>query len=716
MEKQKYILQETESLGINQDSYRKICESLGRQPNWLELQIYAIMWTENVSYKSSIRWVDALPNKGDKIIAGALEASAGVVEINEEECCVFKMGTHNHPSGINPYQGAATCVGDVCRDVVSLGARPMVVLNSLRFGDTSLDRTYWLMQEVMQGVSDYANMLYLENIGSEIFYHPSYNSNPLVNVMVAGITKKKHLLYQKKLSEGDLIYIAGNITKAEGSITSDQTDRIVESDPHVGGLLINAVVALNEAESILKVENLDIAGIVNACVDISGSTGLGIDIHVNQIPSEAEMSVKDILLSRTQERIIFVAKPEKQQEVERILNEISLDFAKIGKISSRKTLCFYKNTELEVELNAQDLALKNRDSQIDLTSKESETTNSNFIQGIPEPEDYWQVIKKLVKDPNLLVKEYLQINMKEDRDHSPSDSHITNLGDRAEKICFALSGNSVYTTSNPFVGSQINVAKAVRRIVCSGGKALALNDCLNYGSPFEDKVYSQFVDSVKGIAKASQFFNVPVVGGNVSFFNESSEEGKRQAIEPTPVIAMLGVLPSMGNHMSYIYRNKGDMIFMIGKSRNDICSSEYLSVYHDQHQSNVPYFNLDEEKQLNEVVAKLIEKKLICSAHSVERGGLFFNLLESAMPLGFGFDITSPAEIRKDAFLFGEAQGRVVVSVSMEKEDDFVDLMMESRVPFSTIGHITKGELRIDDISYGFINDYKINYQENSVE
>jgi len=281
-------------------------------------------------------------------------------------------------------------------------------------------------------------------------------------------------------------------------------------------------------------------------------------------------------------------------------------------------------------------------------------------------------------------------------------------------LCFTISGNSNYCDSNAYVGTQINMAMAVRRITCSGGKAIAINDCLNFGSLLDEKVYAQLVESVEGLSEACQFYDIPVLGGNVSFYNESTVQGHRIPIQPTPVIGMMGILDSPEDHTSYIFRQKGDMIFLIGKSRNDIAGSQYLQCVKKDAPLGVPHFSLYEEKKINGCIQNLIKQNLIVSAHSIDEGGLFFNLVASAMPLGFGFDITSPAEVRKDAFLFGESQSRVVVTVSMENEDDFIDTMMEYGLSFSTLGHVTKGELRIDDIPFGFIDDYKTDFQLSS--
>lgn len=715
---QEVSLQLAEDMGINQEGFERISKNLGRTPNLLELQIYSVMWSENVSYKSSFNWINSLPNTGINIISGARQSNAGVVDIGDGEYCVFKMGTHNHPCGIDPYQGAATCVGDVCRDVVSLGAKPLLVLNSLRFGDASLDRTKWLMDEVVKGISDYSTVLYLENMGGEVCFNSCYDTNPIVNVMVAGVVPKEKILLNRKIISGQLILIAGNSTGAEGVYGQDESFTIPKGNPDIGSSLIDSILKLNDENAVVRIENLDMAGIVSAVASISVHAKFGADIDLNQIPlNQIGLSVEQVLLSRTQERIILVVDTDKKDLVFDVFKNANVPCSKIGEITEGQTIRFSEGGNIVAELNAHDLVMgygaPQSNRKYHPIEKEEEV---DFLENIPEPGNYWKVINEMVNIPNLIIKEFLQFNLEEEINKSPSDAQIAMANSNGKALCFTVTGNSVYSFNNPNVGAQINIAKAVRRIVCSGGKPLALNDCLNFGSPLDENVFSQFVETIKGITNASEFFDTPVVGGNVSFYNESSSMGKRTAINPTPIIGMLGVIDPKTNHMSYIYRNKGDMIFLIGKSQNDISGSEYLCSIHKKCNVGVPYFNLDEEKAINKVVANLIEKKYIRSAHSVERGGLFFNLIESSMPLGLGFDVTSPAEIRTDAFLFGEAQGRIVVSVSMENEDNFVDMMMESRVPFSTLGHVTKGELRIDDISYGSVDEYKRGYQQKTIK
>lgn len=715
MKNKENTLRIAEDLGINKNDFDSISLKLGREPNELELLIYSAMWTETISYKNSYQWIKSLPNKGDRVLIGAGAASSGAVDIGNDLCCVFKMGSHNHPSGIDPYEGAATCVGDIIRDVVTLGAKPIISLNSLRFGDSNLDRTQWLMEEVGKGIYDYSSLQYVKNINSEIRFNSCYDSNPLVNILVAGIVHKDHLLYNKDIKLGDALFIVGSLTSRDGITGEDDVYSVAKSNPVLSSSMIKAILELTEQDALLRVENLDMAGIMCACSAIGADISNGIDIDLNKIPLlKEDLSIEQILLSRTQERMMIVVDPSKIELVKNIFNRDEVLCIRIGSIVDNKTLSFFDGDELVAEFFAEDLVMGHAAPQVKKDYKPSENSQSiDLLASIPEPDDYWKLIKYLLKNMNIGIKSHIQLHNQVEEAHSPSDATILFVKN-ANPLCFSISGNSGYCNSNPFLGAQINMAIAARRITCSGGQAYAINDCLNFGSLFNENVFAQFVESVEGISEACKFYSTPVIGGNVSFYNESSVEGNRVPIQPTPIVAMMGMLESPQNHTSYIYRNKGDMIFLIGQSKNDIAGSQYLQSIQKSVPVGTPHFSLYEEKKVNECIRKLIKEKLIVSAHSVDEGGLFFNLVESSMPLGFGFDITSPAEIRKDAFLFGESQARVVVSVSMENEDEFIDTMMEIGLSFSTLGHVTKGELRIDDIPFGYIDDYKIDFQLSS--
>ncbi len=708
---------QTEIEGL--ENYREILESisikLGREFNELELLIYSAMWAERVSYKTSYQWLSTMPKESDKIIVEACAANSGAVNIGNDLYCVFKMGSHNHPSGINPYEGAATCVGDLIRDVASLGAKPILSLNSFRFGDPELDSTQWLMDEVKKGVYDYSSLQYVKNINSEIRFNSCFNNNPLVNILVAGIVHKDHLISEQKIELGSAVLIVGNLTGNDGVTVNDKTGEVAKSNPDLSSLMIKTILDLVEQKALLHVENMDIAGLVSACSAIAAKISCGVNIDLNKLPlAEKDLTVEQILLSRTQERMMLVVDPTKVEHVKNMFSKSEVFCTQIGTVVESNKLTFFDGDDVLAEFFPEDLVMGYSAPQSKVAYTPSVNNDQvDLLEEIPEPDDYWKLIRYLSKDKNIGVKLHIQLHNQVEENHAPSDATVL-YDKRTNLLCFAVSGNSNYCSANSYVGAQVNMAIAARRIACSGAKPIAINNCLNLGSLSDENVYPQLVETVKGLSEACQFFNVPVLGGNVSLHNESTIEGCRVSIQPTPVVGMLGMLDAYQDHTSYIYRQKGDMIFLIGRSRNDIAGSQYLQCVKKEASVGVPHFSLSEEKAVTDCVQELIKQKLIVSAHSVDEGGLFFNLVASSMALGFGFDITSPAEVRKDAFLFGESQSRVVVSVSMQNEDRFIDTMIESGVPFSALGHVTKGELRIDDISFGFIDDYKTDFKLSS--
>ncbi len=714
METNNNIKQTATALGIGRNSLEKTKNSLGREPNELELKLYDKMSSEAISYKSSAAWIAQFSEKKEHVISGAGENSAGIIDIGDGNCCVFKMGTHNHPSGIEPYNGAATCVADVCRDVLSVGAKPSIIMKTLRFGSSSLDSTHWLMKETLKGISDCAKTLHLNDIGTKISHHESYNSSPVVSVMVAGVVPKNQLLINRPMGIGQKVLIIGAKVADEGMDKYDAYLTIAKTNTAVANNLSKAILELNSEKLLIRAENMDMAGVLTASTAICCAANVAMDINLNNIPTETKnISTEQLLLDRTQERFMLVADTENVTAIKSIANKHQLSCEEIGVLCEGRTIRFFEGENRIAEIVPADLRMGVTAKEKKQEYKElEENTASDFVATIPEPDNYQEVIKLLLDNPNLKIKEHLKLSVEDEGVGSPSDAQQGMLLPNGQVVSFTMSGNSRYSSSNAFIGIQIDVAQTVRRMVCSGIKPLALNDSLNFGTPADINVYSDFVAAVKGLSKAATTFNTPVVGGNVSFYNESSEQGKRTAILPTPIVGMMGTLQDRKNNMSYMFRNKGDMIFLLGKSRNNLAGSEYLSTIHHVEQAGIPYFDLEEEKKLNAIVQHIIEKKLVDSAHSIELGGLFFALIESGMPLGLGFDVTSPAEVRLDAFLFGEAQGRVLVSVSMENEEEFLDVMIESGVPFSTLGHVTKGECRIDDISYGFIDEFKKKYQK----
>jgi len=722
------------SLGLEDQEYEMIQKILGRKPNFTELSIFSVMWSEHASYKNSIKWLKTLPRDGEHILVGAGEENAGLVDVGHGIACAFKIESHNHPCAIEPYQGAATGVGGINRDIFTMGARPIAQLNSLRFGNIEMDRTHWLMRGVVKGIGDYGNSFGVPVVGGEVYFNDSYNTNPLVNAMSVGIMKHDEVVSAVAKGAGNPVYIVGSSTGKDGihgatfasaDITEDSANDIPSiqvGDPFMEKLLLEATLEVIKTGAVVGMQDMGAAGIICSTSEMSAKGNSGMRIDLDKVPLRQEnMEGWEILLSESQERMLVVVEKGREKEVEAVFDKWDLNCQIIGEVIDEDRLYFYRHGELVADVPASDLVLGGGAPQYDREYREPayyQEYRKFSISDIPEPEDMKEVIRMLVTNPDIASKRWVyeqydtMVGVKNMSTNMPSDAGLVDLRGTRSALALTVDCNSRYVLADPEVGAEIAVAEAARNIVCSGGDPLAITNCLNFGNPYNPEVYWQFVKAVQGMGNACRRFNTPVTGGNVSFYNQASLDGKVEPVDPTPVIGMLGVLREKNNQMTIPFKNKGNMIYLIGKSVNDIASSEYLVHYHHIEKSPPPYFDLEEEVRMQQVVKDLIRFSLVRSAHDVSEGGLFISLFESGMYHGLGFDITTDAEVRRDAFLFGEAQGRVVVTVSETRETEFIDFMVKSGVPFFALGHVTKGEIRIDDISYGFICDLKKLYDQ----
>ncbi len=725
------------NLGLLPEEFEMIKKILGRIPNYTELSIFSVMWSEHASYKNSIKWLKTLPRSGKHILVEPGEENAGLVDIGDDLACAFKIESHNHPCAVEPYQGAATGVGGINRDIFTMGARPVAQLNSLRFGDIKLDRTKWLIKGVVKGIGDYGNSFGVPVVGGEVFFDTSYNTNPLVNAMSVGIVKKGEVISAISKGAGNPVYIVGSSTGKDGihgatfasaDITEDSADDIPSiqvGDPFQEKLLLEATQELINSGAIVGMQDMGAAGIICSTSEMSEKGKHGMIIHLDKVPlRQKNMAAFEILLSESQERMLIVVEKGKEKIVEQVFKKWDLNCAVIGEVTKGDRLNFYLNNELVADVPASSLVLGGGAPVYEREYKEPAYFKENkkfSIDDIPEPENLRDVARWLIKHPNIASKKWVfeqydtMVGTNNMSTNFPSDAALVNIKHTNKALALTVDCNARYVNADPEQGTAIAVAEAVRNIVCSGAEPLAITNCLNFGNPYNPEVFWQFVGAIKGMGKACRKFNTPVTGGNVSFYNQANIGGKVVPVYPTPTIGMLGLLKNKNNQMTIPFKSKGDMIFLIGKSKNDISSSEYLFSYHKIKQSPAPYFDLDFEFKLHKMMLTLIHNHLISSAHDVSDGGLFITMLECAMPRELGFDITSDAEIRKDSFLFGESQSRIVVGVAPSRESEFIDYMVEQNFPFSTLGHVTKGEMRIDDESYGFVNDAKKVY-ENALE
>ncbi len=728
-------LEQAQEMGLLKEEFEKIKEILGRTPNFCELSIFGVMWSEHCSYKNSIKWLKTLPKTGPHMLVEAGEENAGLVDIGNGLACCFKIESHNHPSALEPYQGAATGVGGINRDIFTMGARPIAQLNSLRFGSLHLDRTKWLVKGVVKGIGDYGNAFGIPIIGGEVFFDDCYNTNPLVNAFSAGIMKKDEMISATSSGVGNPVFIVGSRTGKDGihgasfaskDITEDSAEdlpAVQVGDPFQEKLLLEATLELAQTDAVVGMQDMGAAGITCSSNEMSAAGEHGMIINLDKVPTRQEgMKDWEILLSESQERMLVVVEKGKEEIVNEIFNKWDLSCENIGEVTSGDRVKYFMNGQLVADVPCSDLVLGGGapvyDREYTEPSYYKEFKEFN-IKNIKEPNNLIKIAKFLTGHENIASKRWVYeqydsmvgtVNMST---NNPTDAGIVNLKGTNKALAMTVDCNARMVNADPEQGCAMAVAESARNIVCSGGVPSAITNCLNFGNPYNPEVYWQFVGAIKGMAKSCKKFKTPVTGGNVSFYNQSTIDNEEVPVFPTPTIGMLGIIEDKKHITSLSFKGKSDLIYMIGKCENDISSSEYLASYHGVKESSVPNFNLEEEYEMQKYVTKLIRSGVIESAHDVSNGGAFITLLESAMVNKLGFDITTSSEIREDAFLFGESPTRVIVTTTERNEGRVLDILNDSNIPFSLLGHVTKGDIRIDDVSFGDIDEYKDIYNNS---
>ncbi len=731
-------VQVAQKLGLLPEEYQRIIEILGREPNFTELSAFAVMWSEHASYKNSIKWIKKLPRKGKHLLTEAGEENAGLVDIGENLAVAFKIESHNHPSAIEPYQGAATGVGGINRDIFTTGARPIAQLNSLRFGDINLDKTKRLLKGVVKGIGDYGNAFGVPVVGGEVYFDPSYNQNPLVNAMSVGIVRKDRIISAVAKGEGNPVYIIGSSTGRDGihGATFASADLTEESekdlpsvqigDPFMEKLLLEATMELAQTDAVVGMQDMGAAGIICSTSEMSAKGNSGMIIYLDRVPlRQKDLEPWEILLSESQERMLVVIERGKEEIAEKIFAKWDIQYSQIGEVINEDRLIFYWRDEIVADIPASSLVVGSGAPQYDREYRKPsyiDKTKEFDISQIPVPKNIKDVAWSLLRNPNLVSKRWVYeqydglVQTNNISFNFATDAALVNIKGTNKALALTTDCNARYVYADPEIGTQIAVAEAARNIVCSGGEPVAITNCLNFGNPYNPEVYWQFVGAIKGMSAACEKFDTPVTGGNVSFYNQTVIGDDVEPILPTPVIGMLGIVENKNDIMTIGFKEKGDVIFLLGQSRNDINSSEYLRSYHGVELSPPPYFDIEEEYRLQQILKQLIKSHLIRSAHDISEGGLFISLVESAIVNELGFDISTDDEIRIDAFLFGESQSRAVVTVTPSKMNQFVDFMRKQDFPFLLLGHVTKGEMRVDDHSLGFIYDAKKVYNNTLSE
>ncbi|MBL7768275.1 MAG: phosphoribosylformylglycinamidine synthase subunit PurL [Flavipsychrobacter sp.] len=715
-----------QQLRLTAEEFELIKEKLGRTPNFNELCAFSGMWSEHCSYKNSIKWLKTLPREGGKMLVAAGEENAGLMDMGDGYGVVFKIESHNHPSAIEPFQGAATGVGGIHRDIFTMGARPIAALNSLRFGKLQEAKTQHLLGGVVHGIGHYGNCFGVPTVGGEIYFEQCYHTNPLVNAMSVGVVKAGGTVSATAEGIGNPVMFVGSATGKDGiggasfasaDITAESAEELPAvqvGDPFQEKKLLEACLEVIQTGAVVGMQDMGAAGIICSTAEMSAKGKVGMRIDLDKVPTrQANMKTWELLLSESQERMLMVVEKGKEAVVEAIFEKWDLPCSVIGEVTGDGILNFYMHGELEASIPAEELVLGGGAPQYD-RQYETPAYFSNIKEfdpsSVAQPADYKNVAQQLVNLPNIASKRWVytqydsMVGTGNTSTNAPSDAAVVLAKPSDKALAITTDCNSRYVFADPYKGTMIAVAEAARNIVCSGGEPLGVTNCLNFGNPYDPQVYYQFVHAIKGMGDACRRFNTPVTGGNVSFYNQNPDG----PVYPTPTIGMVGLLDSYQDRMTLGFHAAGDLVYLVGKATNDINSSEYLQKICGVEFSPAPQFDLEEEFQLQATILQLIRSKKISSAHDISEGGMFITLLESGFVNGLGFDIQTDNSIRKDADLFGEGQSRVVVSVKPDQQAGFESML--GTASFRLLGTVTNGEIRVDGDNWGSVDEWKNQY------
>ncbi|MBL7812818.1 MAG: phosphoribosylformylglycinamidine synthase subunit PurL [Bacteroidetes bacterium] len=718
-------------LGLLEEEYQKICEILGREPNFTELSVFSVMWSEHCSYKNSITWLKTLPREGSRMLAAAGEENAGLVDIGDGLACCFKIESHNHPSAIEPYQGAATGVGGINRDIFSMGARPIAQLNSLRFGNIDTDRTKWLVKGVVKGIGDYGNAFGIPTVGGEVYFDDCYEQNNLVNAMSVGIVPVGKQISAGAGPAGNPVYIFGSATGKDGIhgaafASKDMSEDSISDlpsvqvgDPFWEKLILEASMELIETGAVVGMQDMGAAGITCSTSEMSAKTGVGMDVWLDKVPMrQADMKAWELLLSESQERMLVVIQKGMESVAEQVFQKWELTYEQIAVVTDTGRVRYFMNGVLEGDIPAESLVLGGgapvykREWETPSYFAEIEKFQLDAIADI-NPAEARVAALKLSAEPNIASKRWIyeqydsMVGTVNQSTNVPSDAAVVAIKGTNRSLALTVDCNARYVFADPDKGCQIAVAEASRNIRVTGGVPTGVTNCLNFGNPYNKEVYYQFKHAIDGMGKACRKFDTPVTGGNVSFYNQSTSGN---AVYPTPTIGMVGIIEKPEHRMSLHFKNAGDLIYLVGKTRNDLGSSQYLAKLKGVEYSPCPYFDLEEEYNVQMAVYNAITNGMLQSAHDISEGGLFIAALESAMAGKLGFDLCTESGLRLDAALFGESQSRVMVTVSPASQLALESHLQQAGVAYTHIGTVASAGVVVNGESWGNTDEFAHGY------
>ena len=709
-------------LKLTSDEYLKIVELIGKEPNEVELHMFSVMWSEHCCYKNSKVLLKEFPTKNKYVVVGPGE-NAGVVDLGDGIRIAFKIESHNRPTAVEPFQGATTGVGGILRDIFTMGARPIAILDSIRFGDLKLPRSRFLFSGAVSGIGHYGNCTGIPNIGGEAYFYPTYNENPLINAMAIGIIETDEIVKSGASGIGNPVFYVGSKTgrdglggasfASSGLTENSHKDRpaVQVGDPFTEKILIEACLEAFKTSYIVAAQDMGAAGLTCSTSEMSAKGNVGIEIDLDKVPVRTELTPIEYMLSESQERMLFVVKKGFEKNITTIFSKWGLDCVQIGEITDTKKIIVKHKNKIVVDMSAKalvnDTPVYKRESKEPTYFQKNQSFNQDSIPDIKK-EEVLPTLKKLLASPNICSKKWIYSKY----DHQVQTSTVLKPGGSAglirlktpasSKKGFAATcdGNSAYVYLDPYLGSKIAVAEAARNVSCTGALPIAITDNLNFGNPEKPEIYWQLSESVRGIKEACIEFDTPVTGGNVSLYNESNGVD----IWPTPVIGMVGYMEDVELAINHSFKNIGDVIVLLGKQKNEIGASEYLYLMTNEIKGKVPELNFNLEKNIQSSVRELIKRKLIKSAHDCSVGGLLITLCESAFPNDLGFKLNTQyairdTQIRLDASLFGETQSRIAISLDKNNLQEVEGSLKEAKCPYEIIGEVTKENVEIESLN-----------------
>lgn len=696
-------------MGVSDEEYAKIVGFLGRKPNYVEIGVFSVMWSEHCSYKNSKPVLRRFPVTGPRVLMGPGEG-AGIVDIGDNQAVVFKIESHNHPSAVEPFQGAATGVGGIIRDIFSMGARPVALLNSLRFGKLQNDRVKYLFEHVVSGIAGYGNCIGIPTVGGEVNFDESYEGNPLVNAMCVGLID--HDKIQKGVAQGvgNPVFYVGPATGRDGihgaTFASEELTEESEAkrtavqvgDPFMEKLVLEATLELINSGIVVGIQDMGAAGLTCSSSEMASKAGNGMELYLDEVPQREEgMTPYEMMLSESQERMLFVVKPEHEAQAKGIFERWGLICAKVGKVTDDGRLKLFHKGELVGDMPVfalvDDVPVYNKPSTVPAYYEEFAKIDTTRY---PEVTDLQGALEKVLASPSVANKEWVYNQY----DHMVrtstyvrpgSDAAVVGVPGTRKALAMTTDCNSRFVYLDPEVGGKIALAEAARNIVCSGGEPLAITDNLNFGSPEKPEIFWQMEKAVDGMAEACRKLNTPVIGGNVSLYNENA----KGAIYPTPVVGMVGLVHDVDHITTQGFKKEGDIVLLLGTTKAELGGGEFQYAIHGVTEGRPPVIDLDFEQKLLDAVLSAIQQGLVASAHDLSDGGLAVALAESSISGRIGANIDFRTDLRPDLALFSESQSRILLSATPEKAEALKQLLAGKGIPVAQIGTVKGTDLAI---------------------